>query len=132
MTTTTVERVDAQAASELDIAREQLAGLSVDGLLELQSLINEELRQRVGSQLNSHVQNGVSNQPKPKSKPHSFLDDIPGVEPALSEEEFEQEMEREFTPAGWAAKKKEFEELMSRPSPKPWSEMIIEMRGGEV
>ena len=132
MTTTTVERVDAQTATELDIAREQLAGLSVDGLLELQALINEELRQRVGSKPASHAQYGASNQPNQKSKTHSFLDDIPGVEPALSEEEFEQEMEREYTPTGWAAKKKEFWELMSRPSPKPWSEMIIEMRGGEI
>ena len=132
MTTKVLETEDAQSATELDIPREQVARLSVDGLLELQSLINEELRQRVGSKPASHVRNDVSNQPNQKSKTHSFLDDIPGVEPALSEEEFEQEMEREYTPTGWAAKKKEFWELMSRPSPKPWSEMIIEMRGGEI
>ena len=132
MTTKVLETEDAQSATELDIPREQVARLSVDGLLELQSLINEELRQRVGSKPASHVRNDVSNQPNQKSKTHSFLDDIPGVEPALSEEEFEQEMEREYTPAGWAAKKKEFEELLKIPVSKSWSDTLIEMRGGEI
>jgi len=134
MTTTTVERVDAQTATELDIAREQVAGLSVDGLLELQALINEELRQRVGSKPTSHNQNGVSNAANENKQTvaenHSFLDDMM---PQPTEEEIEEEIRQMFTPEELeAAHKLDFNELINRPLPKSWSDTLIEMRGGEV
>ncbi len=134
MTATVLETEDAQAASELDIGREQLVGLSVDGLLELQALINEELRQRVGSKSASHAQNGVSNSANKNKQPvaenHSFLDDMM---PQPTEEEIEAEIRQMFTPEELeAASKLDFNELINRPLPKSWSDMLIEMRGGEI
>jgi len=132
--TTALETMDAPAASASDLSREQVAGLSVDGLLELQALINEELRQRVGSKPTSHNQNGVSNAANENKQPvaenHSFLDDMM---PQPTEEEIEEEIRQMFTPEELeAAHKLDFNELINRPLPKSWSDTLIEMRGGEV